>query len=280
MHYYDLPAEEEDSRSAWKQELLFRAKWVCRDGLGHLAHLLHPRRLLPLIILAACVSVPIYIWHQHAQLAVRAASGEPEAQYLMGRRFFDHANSRYDYAAGVRWFGLAATQHYAKAETALGLAYVGGLGVRINYTEAVKWLQHGAEQGESLAQNQLGLLYAQGKGTPQNLDQAMIWFKKAADQGFEPARRNWAFAAASRRHFLAQVTTRSGKTYRGATLQKIDREGITLQFAPETGGVGMAKLKFNDLPDELQQLLKNDEAKPDSRLCPSTQLLTAAAQPL
>jgi TPR repeat protein len=159
------------------------------------------------------------------------------------------------------------------------MAYAQGLGVRVNDSQAAKWLRQAAEQGECLAQNQLGLFYAQGKGTAQNLDEAMKWFKKAADQGFEPARRNWAFTAATRRHFLAKITTRSGKTYSGATLQKIDHDGITLQFAPESGGVGMAKLRFSELPQDLQQLLKCDDDK-SSHPFPATQLLAAASQPL
>ena len=49
------------------------------------------------------------------------------------------------------------------------------------------------------------------------------------------------------------ITTRDGITYTNAVIQRADPNGIVIEYAPRPGSVGIAKLKFANLPDELQK---------------------------
>jgi len=49
------------------------------------------------------------------------------------------------------------------------------------------------------------------------------------------------------------ITTRDGITYTNAVIQRADPNGIVIEYAPRRGSVGIAKLKFANLPDELQR---------------------------
>lgn len=50
-----------------------------------------------------------------------------------------------------------------------------------------------------------------------------------------------------------EITTRDGTTYKGVMVQKVDADGLTIGYMPAGGGIGAAKLKFENLPDDLQQ---------------------------
>jgi len=49
------------------------------------------------------------------------------------------------------------------------------------------------------------------------------------------------------------VTTRNGITYTNAVIQRADPDGVVVEYAPQPGSVGIAKLKFANLPDELRK---------------------------
>ncbi|MGA3188557.1 MAG: tetratricopeptide repeat protein [Bryobacteraceae bacterium] len=83
-------------------------------------------------------------------LRERAANGNPEAQFTLGK----------NYEAGR-----------------------GGL--RKDYAEAARWYLKSAVQGNVYAQASLGILYHAGKGVPQDLVQAEMWFLIAADHSAE-----------------------------------------------------------------------------------------------
>ena len=52
---------------------------------------------------------------------------------------------------------------------------------------------------------------------------------------------------------LDEITTRNGTKYRNVTVQRIDPDGLTIGYVPVDGGLGAAKLKYEDLPDDLRQ---------------------------
>ncbi len=52
-----------------------------------------------------------------------------------------------DYDKAVYFFGLAAEQGCAEAQTCLGVMYENGLGVKIDYVKAEAWYMKAAEQG-------------------------------------------------------------------------------------------------------------------------------------
>ena len=49
------------------------------------------------------------------------------------------------------------------------------------------------------------------------------------------------------------ITARDGVTYTNAVIQRVDPNGIVIEYTPRPGSVGIAKLKFANLPDELQR---------------------------
>jgi TPR repeat protein len=79
-------------------------------------------------------------------LRERAAAGDPEAQFTLGK----------NYEAGR-----------------------GGL--KKDYAEAASWYRKSADQGNVYAQASLGILYHAGKGLPHDDVQAEMWFTISAD---------------------------------------------------------------------------------------------------
>jgi hypothetical protein len=53
--------------------------------------------------------------------------------------------------------------------------------------------------------------------------------------------------------FPARITTLAGRTYEKVILEKVDPDGLLVQFTPVEGGSGVAKLKFRELPPELRE---------------------------
>ena len=49
------------------------------------------------------------------------------------------------------------------------------------------------------------------------------------------------------------ITTRNGITYTNAVIQRADPDGVVIEYTPRPGSVGIAKLKFANLPDELRK---------------------------
>jgi TPR repeat protein len=79
-------------------------------------------------------------------LRERAAGGDPEAQFTLGK----------NYEAGRS-------------------------GLKKDYAEAATWYRKSAEQGNVYAQASLGILYHSGKGLPRDDVQAEVWFTISAD---------------------------------------------------------------------------------------------------
>lgn len=50
-----------------------------------------------------------------------------------------------------------------------------------------------------------------------------------------------------------EITTLDGTTYKSIRILKIEPDGLLLEHQPPTGGVGLAKLKFEDLSPELKR---------------------------
>jgi hypothetical protein len=59
----------------------------------------------------------------------------------------------------------------------------------------------------------------------------------------------------------AEITTVDGKTYAGLTVQKIDPDGLLVEYKPPGGGIGITKIKFKDMPANLQQQYHYDSDK-------------------
>lgn len=75
-----------------------------------------------------------------------------------------------------------------------------------------------------------------------------------------------AAAAQTSSKLPSQITTLDGKTYHGVADQPVAvyPDGIVVKYQPEAdgrpvlGGIGRAKLKFSNLPDDLQRMYPHD----------------------
>lgn len=53
--------------------------------------------------------------------------------------------------------------------------------------------------------------------------------------------------------FELEITAKDGTKYRAVQIRKIEPDGLHVDYAPGTGAIGSAKLKFVDLPESLQK---------------------------
>ena len=50
--------------------------------------------------------------------------------------------------------------------------------------------------------------------------------------------------------FPSQITTSDGRLYKDAVKLRVDPDGILVSYQPVDRGIGLAKLKFRDLPED------------------------------
>jgi len=77
-----------------------------------------------------------------------------------------------------------------QAQCLLGFAYHRGSSLKKDDAEAAKWLLKAAEAGLPLAQAELGYFYESGAGVQQNEFEAVQWYRKSAQQGVDKAENN------------------------------------------------------------------------------------------
>lgn len=58
-----------------------------------------------------------------------------------------------------------------------------------------------------------------------------------------------------------EITTTDGKVYKDVTVIRAEPDGLAVTYRPEGGGMGMGKLKFRNLPENLQRQYEYDEHK-------------------
>jgi TPR repeat protein len=122
-----------------------------------------------------------------ATLTKLAQSGNTEAQFLLGKRYYSGDGVEKDFNEAVAWYRKAAQQGHAKAQDNLGECYYNGEGVKKDLSEAVGWYRKAAEQGHAEAQYNLGSCYFEGDGVEADVKQAVSWHRKAAQQGHAEA---------------------------------------------------------------------------------------------
>lgn len=240
---------------------------------------LKPKPLLPLLLVILAIVSGGALLSFRASLERWAAQGDAKMQYQLARCYFYGIRVNQNDSEAAKWFQLAANRGHAKAQTALGAMYAQGAAVHRNYREAVKWYRKAADQGLAAAQNQLGMMYAQGKGVPQDLEEAGRWFSLAASQGCEAAAHNLKFIAAARPSYFERLATNSGKTFEKVTIQKVESDSFTITYQPHSGGFGVARLEYKDLPKQLQDKYGYDPGQ-TTHLARSTQLAVVVLQTL
>lgn len=128
------------------------------------------------------------------QLTASASQGDAEAQYTLGKVYYDGQIVQPNPQTAAYWWQRAAMQGHAIAQSSLGGIYSSGLGVDQDYKKALQWRMRAAEQGEPSAQVGLGSMYLLGQGVPKNARKGMYWLKKAAKAGHTLATEIMAWA--------------------------------------------------------------------------------------
>lgn len=112
-----------------------------------------------------------------------AEKGNAKAQHSLATHYRYGLGVGQDNETAVKWEVLAATQGYAKAESALGAILLNGdLGLRPNDKQALSLFQQAADQGDAAGEFYVGVMYNAGRGgVTEDDDEAMNWYRKAAD---------------------------------------------------------------------------------------------------
>ena len=129
-----------------------------------------------------------------------AEQGQPNAQFNLGRFFYDGKYVTQNFATAVFWFEKSAVQGVAPAKSVLAFCYKNGNGVAADPYKAFQWFEKAANNGDAFARNALGEAYANGRGVAQDLEKARYWFEQAKAKGNTDAAANlsrvWAAPAA------------------------------------------------------------------------------------
>jgi len=141
-------------------------------------------------LIAACfISMMVYA-DIPQDILKQAESGNAEAQYAIGLRYFEGKEVSANANAAAEWYTKAAIQGHPKAQFRLGALYGEGLGVAKSDQHSLEWLTKAATNGESEAQFALGYIYEDGTVAAKNYKTAVEWYRKAANQGHVDAQYN------------------------------------------------------------------------------------------
>ncbi len=130
-----------------------------------------------------------------AGLADVAESGDAEAQFQLGLRYYTGKGIKQDAQTGMAWLSKAAAQGHGKAMLVIGSIYEEGdaeTGIKQDFAKAVEWYTKAAATDLTEAQFQLALLYLQGKGVKADPAVAGQWLLKAATKGHPPSQSAYA----------------------------------------------------------------------------------------
>lgn len=123
-----------------------------------------------------------------------ALKGDPEAQYRLGRCYYDGKGVEQDMEDAVVWLRKAANQRHAEAMYWLAECYLLGCGFE-NEDEAneaaIKWFETAAKQDHAEAMFRLGECYENGEGVEADFDEAIGWYESAAEQGHAEAQNRF-----------------------------------------------------------------------------------------
>ena len=112
---------------------------------------------------------------QFKVLTLRAKTGDPEAEFILGRCYFNGLGVAQNKAEALKWFEKSANQGIVEAEMMVGISYWTGVDVKMDGARGVKWFRKAADQGEPGAFHYLGAAYYLGRGVKQDYVQCYKW---------------------------------------------------------------------------------------------------------
>lgn len=145
--------------------------------------------LCAVVILVSCIpglwaqaasSQPVRSKEISSSLLAKAKAGDAQAQYRLGKMYYDGDDVSQNYPQAALWFRRAAEQGNPDAEYMLGGLYHYGLGVPKNSAKSIIWLEKAAGQGQAKADYLLATCYSAGWGVGKNDAEAVSWLRKGA----------------------------------------------------------------------------------------------------
>jgi len=127
-----------------------------------------------------------------AQIKARAAAGDREAQFALGRWHLDPTGSVRNYTLAAHWLTKAAAGGRAEAQYLMGTLYEAGQGVERSPSNALMWFERAAVQQHAGACYNLGSMYAAGRGVDHDSARAAKYYMQAAELGDALAQFNVA----------------------------------------------------------------------------------------
>ena len=112
-----------------------------------------------------------------------ALQGHVEAQFHLGRMYFNGYEVEQDFKEAAHWYKQVALKGHAEAQFRLGEMYFHGQGVEKDLKEAAYWVRESALQGHMEAQFNLGGIHFKGQGVEKDLKEAAYWARESALQG-------------------------------------------------------------------------------------------------
>lgn len=118
-----------------------------------------------------------------AQLIRKAESGDPDAQYLVGRLYRDGPVLIPDSVEARYWFDQSARQGHVSAQYGLGKLLLSD-DPEVRDTElAIQWLEYATHHGSDLAAYRLGKEYLKGEIVERNTTKAVEYLTQSAEAG-------------------------------------------------------------------------------------------------
>jgi TPR repeat protein len=108
-------------------------------------------------------------------LTIKAKTGDPDAEFILGRCYFNGLGVAQNKPEALKWFEKAAEQGIVEAEMMVGISYWTGVDVKMDAAKGVKWFRKAADQGEPGGFHYLGAAYYLGRGVKQDYVQSYKW---------------------------------------------------------------------------------------------------------
>lgn len=112
-----------------------------------------------------------------------AQSGYAPAQYALGEKIYQSAQTPEDFQKALDWFGQAAKQNHAGALYMCGIMYMQGQGTQASIPQAIAAFKQAADLGHANAQYVVGQSYWRGIGLRPSKSKALQWLELAKQNG-------------------------------------------------------------------------------------------------
>ena len=105
----------------------------------------------------------------------RAQKGDLEAQFQLGKLYYQGGEVDADKKQAAAWFSTAAERGNVSAQSFLALMYLTGDGVSQSPEFAIKWYEAAARGGDLSAAQNLAFQYRQGRLLPHDPERSLYW---------------------------------------------------------------------------------------------------------